>query len=308
MIEAGDKMVEVEKVEYHGWPNCIKISNNIIEIIVLADVGPRVIHLGFKGQENQFYENPIDIGQTGGDHWHNYGGHRLWHAPEDVIRTYVPDNFPVKVKRSKDGASFTSDIETNGIQKVIEIHLSESQAKVKVNHILINHSVWPVELAPWALSVMKAGGRVIIPQPPKVEHDGHLLPTHTMALWGFTNMADPRWTWGEKYILLRQDSTFNYCQKIGCMNTLGWAAYQHGEYVFIKKFGCDASKIYPDFNCNFETYTDQNMLEVETLGPNVQLQPGEKVEHLEEWSLHKGIKPSITDTEIDQNILPLLQM
>jgi len=299
-------MVEMEKIAYHGWSNCIKISNNLVELIVLADVGPRIIFFGFKGAENQFYENPADAGQIGGDKWRSYGGHRLWHAPEDVVRTYVPDNFPVQVKQLKDGAKFTANVESNGIQKVIEIHLSESEAKVKVIHTFINHGAWPIPLAPWSVSVMRGGGKVIVPQPPRVPHDGNLLPTHTMAIWGFTNMGDPRWIWGEKYYSLKQDSSFDYCQKIGSVNTAGWAAYQHGGDVFIKKFKYDPTKIYPDFNSNFETYTDQNILEVETLGPNVLLEPGKKVEHLEEWNLHKGIKPSTTDAEIDKNILPLV--
>ena len=96
-------MINIEKVTFQGWANCIKISNQVVEVIVTTDVGPRIIHYGFKGGENVFYMNPDDFGHTGGDRWHNYGGHRLWHAPEDINRTYEPDNFPVKVKQLKDG-------------------------------------------------------------------------------------------------------------------------------------------------------------------------------------------------------------
>ncbi|MBA4383529.1 MAG: hypothetical protein C0410_02215 [Anaerolinea sp.] len=300
-------MVAIEKVAYHGWSNCIKVSNNLIELIVLTDVGPRIIHLAFKGGENLLYENKEDAGQTGGDKWRTYGGHRLWHAPEDIVRTYVPDNFPVQVKLLKDGARFTAPVEANGIQKIVEIHLSESEAKVKVNHTMVNRGLWPIPLSMWALTVMKAGGKVIVPHPPKISHDDRLIPTHTLTLWGFTKMDDPRWIWGDKYYSLKQDSSLSSCQKIGSLNTFGWAAYQNGSEVFIKKFGYNPSFTYPDMNCNFETYTDQNMLEVETLGPMVEIAPGQKSEHLEEWSLHKGIKPSTTDAEIDKNILPLLQ-
>lgn len=299
-------MVELDKVSYKGWPNCVKISNELIDLIVLSDVGPRIIHLAFKGGENLLYENEEDAGQTGGNKWRTYGGHRLWHAPEDIVRTYVPDNFPVQVKLLKDGARFSAPIEANGIQKIVEVHLSESEARVKVNHTMINHSVWPIPLAMWALTVMKAGGKVIVPHPPKFSHDDNLLPTHTLTLWGFTKMDDPRWIWGDKYYSLKQDSSLDYCQKIGSTNTYGWAAYQLGDQVFINRFGYNPSLTYPDMNCNFETYTDQNMLEVETLGPMVEIQPGKKTEHIEEWSLHKDIKPAVTDAEIDQYILPLV--
>lgn len=299
-------MVNIETVAYKGWPNCVKISNEKVELIVTTDVGPRIISFGFKGAENILYENPAEAGKTGGNEWHSYGGHRLWHAPEELPRTYVPDNFPVQVKKFKDGAKFIAPIESNGVQKVIEIHLSEAEPTVKINNILINQGQWAIPLAVWALTVMRAGGKVIVPHPPRIGHDDQLTPTHSLVLWGYTKMDDPRWTWGEKYFMLKQDKSLDYCQKIGCQVVDGWAAYQLGSEVFIKKFGYDPALPYPDLNCNFETYTDQNILEVETLGPMLLLDPGSKAEHLEEWSLHKGIKSVTNDADVDRNILPLL--
>jgi len=35
--------VRVEKTEYKGWPNCYRVSNGEVELIVTGDVGPRVI-------------------------------------------------------------------------------------------------------------------------------------------------------------------------------------------------------------------------------------------------------------------------
>jgi hypothetical protein len=299
-------MVKVEKVAYKGWPNCQKISNDLVELIVLADVGPRIIYFGFKGAANQFYENDAEAGLTGGDKWHSYGGHRLWHAPEDVVRTYAPDNSPVQVKVLKDGARFTSITEPNGIQKIVEVHLSENEARVKINHTMINHSLWPIPLAIWALSVVKAGGKVIVPHSQRIGHDDQLTPNESLALWGYTKMDDPRWTWGEKYFFLQQDPSAKACQKIGSLNTFGWAANYNKGDVFIKKFGYNPALTYPDLNCNFETYTDASILEIETLGPMLLIEPGKKAEHNEEWSLHKGIKPINNDADVDKYILPLL--
>ena len=41
--------VRVEKVEYKGWPNCYRVSNGEVELVVTSDVGPRVIRFGFVG-------------------------------------------------------------------------------------------------------------------------------------------------------------------------------------------------------------------------------------------------------------------
>jgi hypothetical protein len=47
---------------------------------------------------------------------------------------------------------------------------------------------------------------------------------------------------------------------------------------------------------------------METLGVLARVAPGQSVEHVEHWSLHKGIKiPSWTDADIDAVLLPLLK-
>jgi hypothetical protein len=304
--QAGESMVEIKKIAYQGWPNCIKISNDLVELIVTTDVGPRIIHFSPKDGENMMYINPAEAGSMGDDKYHTYGGHRLWHAPEDFVRTYAADNFPVKVDQIKNGVRLTADTEFNGVQKVVEIQMSDDAPTVKVNHIIINHTSWTIPFAVWSITVMGDGGKLIVPHADKIGHDKKLTPTHLLALWGYTKMDDPRWTWGDKYYMLRQDVAFNYAQKVGSLNTKGWAAYWRKNSLFIKKFGYDPDVVYPDFNCNFETYTDQVMLEVESLGPNVELEPGKQAEHTEEWSLFANVKEINSEADIEQYVLPLL--
>lgn len=90
------KISLIEHTEFEGWPNCIKLSNGNIELIVTTDVGPRIIRFGFVNEANMFYVSPVDKGKTGGDEWHLYGGHRFWLAPEVKPRTYSPDNISAK--------------------------------------------------------------------------------------------------------------------------------------------------------------------------------------------------------------------
>ncbi len=64
---------------------------------------------------------------------------------------------------------------------------------------------------------------------------------------------------------------------------------------------------YPDFGCSFETFTNAEILELETLGPLTRLRPGETVTHTEHWNLHRGVAVSEwTDAELDRVLLPLL--
>ncbi len=297
----------MQKVEYKGWPNCYRLANGLVDLIITGDVGPRVIRFGFEGQANVFKEFDAMMGKTGGETWRIYGGHRLWHAPEAEPRTYFPDNAPVRIEDHGDFVRTIQDVEpTTRLQKEMDITLSPDSAEVKVVHRITNRHEWAAEFAPWALSVMAPGGVGIAPLPPRDTHPENLLPGNTLTLWTFTAMNDPRWTWGEKYILLRQDENNDVPQKVGLRNTPGWAAYANAGGLFVTQFSYDAAANYADMGCNFETFTNEAMLEVETLGPLTRVEPGAFVEHTETWRLFPNVPLPQNDADVDAHILPLL--
>ncbi|PYJ52637.1 MAG: hypothetical protein DME82_16060 [Verrucomicrobia bacterium] len=86
----------LERIPYRGWNTAYRLSNGTVELIVLADVGPRIISYRFIGGENQLHEVEADTGQLGRSDFRLYGGHRLWVSPE-LESTYFPDNVPVEV-------------------------------------------------------------------------------------------------------------------------------------------------------------------------------------------------------------------
>lgn len=297
------------KTEYQGWPNCYRLSNEHVELIVTTDIGPRIIRFGFVGQQNEFAEFADMMGKTGGDEWRIYGGHRLWHAPEAQPRSYIPDNQPITIEQHDNFVRLIQPTETTtGIQKEIDIYLSPDRAHVRVIHRMYNRGLWDVELSPWALSVMAPSGKAIIPLPPRGSHEENLLPTSILAIWVFTDLSEPRWTLGRQYVILRQDTSKAQPQKIGVMVTDGWAAYFNKGHVFVKTFDFRSGAVYPDFGCSVESFTNEAFLELETLGPLTVLAPGESVEHLENWSLFCDIPEPHTDADVEKYILPLIKV
>jgi hypothetical protein len=299
-------MTTFEKYPYGGWENTYRLSNGLVELVITGDVGPRVIRAGFVGEINLFCEMPEMLGKVGGDEWRIYGGHRLWHAPEVSPRTYTPDNDPVTLTQEDGFIRVNQAVEApTGISKQIDIALAPDSAHATVTHRLTNHGLWDVQLAPWALSVMAAGGVGLFPLPQRGTHAENLAPTSTLSLWAYTNLSDPRWTLGERYILLRQDPAATVAQKIGATVPDGWGAYVKDGFMFLKTFDFDAVAEYADLNSVIEVFTNSDMLELETLGPVVSLAPGASVEHVENWFFYRDIPTPANDADVEQHIAPL---
>ncbi|MGE5528430.1 MAG: hypothetical protein ACM3X6_04730 [Patescibacteria group bacterium] len=288
--------VKVEKVAYGGWQNCYRVANGRLELIVTADVGPRVIRLGFAGGPNEFCEFPEYLGRTGGSEWVNYGGHRLWHSPETRARTYQPDNDPVAVEMTAAGLRAEQRVEAgSGIKKSIVLTMDPEKPAVIVEHYLKNEGLWPVELSVWCLSVMAPGGVSLVPQTTHRDEEG-LLPNRTLTLWPYTEMSDPRITWGRGLVRLRQDESMGPV-KYGMSVAAGWGAYANHGNLFLKEFAYDDEAVYPDGGCSVEVYACERFLELETLSPLYLVEPGETVSHTESWSLHAGFKLPDRDEE-----------
>lgn len=297
----------IEKISYGGWETCYRLSNDQVELIVTGDVGPRVIRFGFLGQENMFKEFSDHLGKTESEEWLCFGGHRLWHAPEAQPRTYYPDLEPVLIQEFEGGLIVTQKPEpTTGLQKQIEIKLSPEKSEVQLIHTLINHNLWAIQTAPWSISVMAPGGVAILPLPPRGPHPEFLLPTSTLSIWPYTNLSDPRWTLGERYILLRQDPNNASPQKIGVFASDGWVAYANHNSLFIKQVPLQFEGIYPDMGVNFEVFTNEAMLEVESLGPIESIPPKGKIRHHEHWTLIKEVPKPASEADVIQNVIPHL--
>ena len=219
-------------VPYSSWQNCLQVANSDIELIATLDVGPRIIRFGFCGEQNEFTEYPEQIGLSGGRSYRSYGGHRLWAAPEVQGWTNHPDNFPVEWEEINNNIILTAPIEEGTkLQKQLCIHLDTKRNHVQVVHTITNRSTTKIKLAPWAISVLAPGGRVIVPQEPFISHSKFVLPVRPLVLWGYTEMQDSRWRWGNRFIQLQQDSRANTVQKFGACVTQGWAAYVNADHV-----------------------------------------------------------------------------
>jgi hypothetical protein len=299
--------VKVEKVDWKGWPNCYRVSNGEVELIVTSDVGPRVMHYALVGGRNVLKEFPEQMGKSGESEYQLRGGHRLWVAPEALETSWALDNGRVKIETRPDGLTATQPLDSASFEKSIRISMAASGSGVTLTHKAVYSGVKPIEMAPWTLTMMAQGGRAITGFPPRGTHPKDLLPTNPLVLWAYTNLADKRWTFYEKYLTLRQDPGEAKPQKLGSFSSDSWGAYALGDLLFTKRTEAYANRRYPDFGCSFETFTNADMLEMEFLGPLRRLTKGQAAELTEHWTLRRGADfGSWTEADLDRVLGPAL--
>lgn len=275
-----------EIAPYGGWQRNLRFANATTELIVSLEVGPRIISYRLLDRENILKNYPDQIGQANEDEWLIRGGHRLWIAPEDEKVTYHWDNEPVEHEENSDGSItfFSRQFEPIRLTKELRIRLAEDGSRVDILHTARNEGDEPLQLATWGLTVMEPDGLEILPHPPMGSHPEDLLPNRALILWPYTDLTDPRLHLGRHFITLRQSPDLGPI-KFGLAHRPGWAAYLWGNSLFLKSFPYEEGAVYPDFGCNFETFTNQTMLEVESLGVLAELGPGESTSHPETWHI-----------------------
>jgi hypothetical protein len=264
------------------------LKNDFLQIEYLTD-WMRIVGLSLSGKPNLMADvtsqppTPTPYGD-----YLFIGGHRLWHSPEDLPRSYIPDN-EISITDVPNGVILESKAEPGtGIRKQIEIRLAADKPSVTLTHTLVNDGMWPVELAPWAITQLRLGGTAILPMPVGNTDAAGLLHNRQLSLWPYTRMNDPRVKWDDTFILFKADALPPF--KVGYFNPHGWLAYWLDGVLFRKTFEVHAGLPYPDNNCNAEMYCGERFVELESLAPLGKLSPGEAAKHTEVWDIFEGLE------------------
>lgn len=292
--------------DFYGLPTH-SLENKWIRLEYLAEAGPRLVRLFMAGSDkNLLAETPENFWETAHGRFNIRGGHRLWHAPETMARTYMPDNDGLTVTEVPGGVRLTGPQEPEtGIRKSITVTLRDDAPGLVLKHTLLNNGVWPVELAPWAITQMRLGGTAVLPQQVGALDADGLLPNRQLTLWPYTHLADPRLHLIDDCVLVGP-AVLAEPVKIGAFNRQGWLAYCLDDVLFVKRFDVLDGRAHPDFGCNAEIYANNQCLELESLGPLTVVQPGQSVSHRETWELHHPIKPPHTPADIRELIARFL--
>ncbi len=322
-LKAADRTVRPQPTTYKGW-NGYVLKNDLVQLHVIPEIGGRVIQYTL-GDEDFFWVNEELAGktslETGLDPegaWLNYGGDKLWPAPQgwdndqqwpgppDAVldgQPYRPD-----IQLEPEGIQLTSrDDPRCGIRFSRRLQLDVDSTHVSVEATMINVSDRPRRWGIWS----------------HTQFDASLLHSQDynqlMRAWCPVN-PNSTFDRGYRVIFGEQDNpsfavdtkqglmkvSYRYLVgKIGLDSHAGWVATVDGRNgnVFVQRFRFEPEKAYPDrssvefwhngkgrihaYNKWIDMPDDSQenpyVFESEILSPFALLQPGESYTWTYDW-------------------------
>ncbi len=258
----------------------VRIRAGDVELEAATAFGPRIVRFAPLGGPNLLAElGDLGIGLPDGRHFSFRGGHRLWLAPEVPEVTYEPDDEPVRIEVEDEVTRVTGT--ALGVEKTIQL-TPLGGSSVAVQHLIVNRTARPRDLAPWAITQLRPGGTALMPitNDPKDAHG--LQATTAVVGWSYTD-------WGSLSLdeangVLHIDGTRTSPTKVGTALDRGWMAYVVAGWMFVKQARV-ASTSPVDMGATGQVYACADFVELETLGLPTIAAPGQAVSHREVWHL-----------------------
>ena len=283
--------VTVKTVTYNGWKNATQIANGAVEIVVVPQIG-RIMRYGFTGNANVLWNNVALNGKTTdlnapGKDWINYGGDKLWPAPQERWG-WPPD-------RTLDSAPHTLKVLPNhhllltgpvckalGVQFRREIALDETGSGVTITNTLVNVGTEDVDWSIWQVAQIDNPTEARLTRNPQGR-----FPNSYFAFSGMDVDAEAL-TQTDTQVVLKRHPTKSV--KIGVDSPTGQlqAVTAGGTFTFTAPFEKGAT--YPDSGCAQQIYTNPDpnkYVELELLGPMLPLKPTATRAFVTHWSLTK---------------------
>ncbi len=322
-VEAGDGAVSPEATNYRGWKAYL-LKNDLVQLHVVPEIGGRVIQYRL-GQKDFFWvdgklagRTSVETGLDPDGGWLNYGGDKLWPAPQgwDNDEQWpgppdaVLDGQPYRAEIDPDakGIRITSgDDPRSGIRFSRRIRLHSGSTHVSLEATMTNVCDKPRRWGIWSHTQFDAGlpdsddynrlMRAWCPINPQSRFDRGYLTI-------FGDQGNPSFEVDGERGLMKVSYRY-LVGKIGLDSHAGWVATMDGRRgdVFVQRFRFEPERAYPDGSSvefwhngrgRIHTYgawtdmpadrnTNPYIFESEILSPFARLQPGESYTWTYDW-------------------------
>lgn len=247
------------------------------ELRLAEGYGPRVLGLRSDGGPQLFAElgdmtlpHPREPYLLG-------GGHRLWVGPEEPDLTYWPESGPAIIEEGP--PLVVRGPEGGPVAKAIAVE--EVGDALVVTHTVTNRSDGSMTVAPWAITQLVPGGEAVM----AVGTPGNgYQAENVLVTWPYTQLDDPGLRLGGN--TARLSGSRSSPIKIGTPAEGRALAYAVDGWVFTKAAAPSEGR-HVDRGATAQIYANHAFVELETLGPLVDLGAGASAEHREVWRVFR---------------------
>ncbi len=298
--------VTIKKCKFKGL-NAVELTTPQLKLVGITAFGPRIGFFGKPGDDNLLYWVPKKNARNakGREVWNLHGGHRTWMAgigADECEMTYNADNKPATLEVRKNGFRMTGAYDPeNATIRGIDVTVKNNNSLL-VDSFVMNKGDMLLGAAMWALtcSLPNDTTQYVIPI-----GDGSTWQSATMVLFnqwaghGQKSFADDQYVAGKDAVVITPKGLEN---KRMIQSEAGIIAMTDPtrDITFAKKMDYRLGGKYP-LNTNIAAYVGPKnfMVEMETMGEESTLKPGQELHHVETWTLTKAMKQLTGKAAID---------
>jgi hypothetical protein len=279
----------VDRIDFQGWKNAWRLTNEQVEVVVVPQIG-RVMSFKFKDGENVLWSDRTLDGKQGdatGAAWINFGGDKTWPAPEAEWGHYTKrsrwmpppafDALPVTARIDGNQVILTSPIDPfYGVRTIRRVSLQPGAAVMEIETTYERVSGEPSRIAIWVITQFNEPVAVYVPIPETSQfQNGHFI---------FGEKPWPQLTIVDHMLRVPRDPATAH--KLGSdADRMLWV---DGTTMCLVSASRVPGAEYPDRGASVEVYTNpdpKTYVELETLGPLVQMSPGDRIQHTTTYTL-----------------------
>jgi hypothetical protein len=277
-------------VEHEGWA-AVELVHAGVRLVVVTGTGPRVAWLSPVGGDNVLFWD--DAGALGRGAWRIRGGHRLWltrPGADESEECYAVDDAPCRVRALAGGVAVSAPADAQRLEKSLVVRALPGGG-FRVEHRVKNLGDMLWAGGAWGLTCVRParGVTLHVPLGSAAADDGwDVFGVVVPRRWGgghTSKVADPQLRWGEDELVVRPAGT--ECKRMlqAPQGIIELRDARRG-LRFAKHAAYEADATYPlGTNLAFYVAPGNVMAELETMGPQRTLRPGQTLVHVERWTL-----------------------
>lgn len=271
-----------------GQHAAIEFSTSKLKSIIITDCGPRIAFFGSLNGDNLLFWDNTNRSRSD---WKLMGGHRVWAArpgADEAEETYLPDNEPCEIETNYNAVTVLGAINpTIKIQKSIKIEIVDEN-KLIIDNIITNKGAMLYSGSVWGLTCTNPNPNRQYGIPLGDNSAWDCFKIVYFRKWAGVNTSpinDPQISFTEDMLLLNPQGIMTKRMVEAPFGIMAMDVPDQNT-MFIKKIPYEANSKYP-LGCNLAFYVgvDNFMVEMESLGAETTLKPGQSAVLREIWQL-----------------------